>query len=115
MEQIKMEPIANSDNTAEPTATDMPETEPNASVGQVETKESVSESTAAVASKSTDKRHSLVYLAGGIWKDNKDVYWCREDRDNCVSSMVLTDSEYNERLDIQFMVEHNLIKDVVVE
>ena len=115
MEQIKMEPIVDSDNAVEPTAINTPETEPNASVDQVETKESASASTATVAPKSTDKRHSLVYLAGGIWKDNKDVYWCREDRDNCVSSMVLTDNEYNERLDIQFMVEHNLIKDVVVE
>lgn len=61
----------------------------------------------------SNKTHSLIYLAGGIWTDSNGIAWCREKKDNCISTISMTDVEYQKRDDIQFMVDYGHIKDII--
>lgn len=116
MEPIKMnkptiEPIENT-NAVTPTQT--PANEPDALVNQTEGNGGVSESPKAEQSGEA-RKHSVIYLAGGIWKDTKGKFWCRDKKPNCISSAVFTEEEFAERPDIQYMVEYGAMKDVIVE
>ena len=116
MEPIKMNkpainPIENA-NAVTPTQT--PANEPNALVNQTEGNGGVSESPKAEQSGEACK-HSVIYLAGGIWKDTKGQFWCRDKKPNCISSAVFTDEEFAKRPDIQYMVEYGAMKDVIIE
>jgi hypothetical protein len=61
----------------------------------------------------TGRVHNLMYIAGGIWTDANGVCWCHSDKENCVSTMSLTDIEYQARGDIQFMVNYGHMKDII--
>lgn len=116
MEPIKMNkpainPIENA-NAVTPTQT--PANEPDALVNQTEANGGVSESPKAEQSGET-RKHSVIYLAGGIWKDTKGQFWCRDKKPNCISSAVFTEEEFTGRPDIQYMVEYGAMKDVIVE
>jgi hypothetical protein len=86
-----------------------------ASVDQAEVKKSVSESPKAEKKSENTRKHSIIYLAGGIWKDAKGQFWCRDKKSNCISSAVFTEEEFAKRSDIQYMIEYGAMKDVIVE
>lgn len=116
-----MEPIKKNTvelNAIEDTKTATPAQTPTdalkASVDQAEVKKSVSESPKAEQSGET-RKHSIIYLAGGIWKDAKGQFWCRDKKSNCISSAVFTEEEFAKRPDIQYMIEYGAMKDVIVE
>ena len=116
MEPIKMNkpainPIENA-NAVTPTQT--PANGPDALVNQAEGNGGVSESPKAEQSGEA-RKHSVIYLAGGIWKDTKGQFWCRDKKPNCISSAVFTEEEFAKRPDIQYMVEYGAMKDVIVE
>ncbi len=67
------------------------------------------------ANKTATKRHSVVYLAGGIWTDATGTCWCRDHKGNCISSKTFTEEEYMKRTDIQYMVSYGAMKDIVSE
>ena len=116
MEPIKMNKstIDSIENTNAVTPTQTPANEPDALVNQTEGNGGVSESPKAKQSGKT-RKHSVIYLAGGIWKDAKDKFWCRDKKPNCISSAVFTEEEFAQRPDIQYMIEYGAMKDVVVE
>ena len=116
MELIKMNkpainPIENA-NAVTPTQT--PANEPDALVNQTEGNGGVSESPKAEQGGEA-RKHSIIYLAGGIWKDAKGQFWCIDKKPNCISSAVFTEEEFAKRPDIQYMVEYGAMKDVIVE
>ena len=116
MEPIKMNkpainPIENA-NAVTPTQT--PANEPDTLVNQTEGNGGVSESPKAEQSGEA-RKHSVIYLACGIWKDTKGQFWCRDKKPNCISSAVFTEEEFAGRPDIQYMVEYGAMKDVIVE
>lgn len=116
MEPIKMnKPAIDSiENANAVTPTQTPANEPDALVNQTEGNGGVSESTKAEQSGEV-RKHSVIYLAGGIWKDTKGQFWCRDKKPNCISSAVFTEEEFAKRPDIQYMVEYGAMKDVIVE
>lgn len=63
----------------------------------------------------TTRKHSITYLAGGIWKDARGKFWCREEKKNCVTAETFTDTELNDRPDIQYMIKYGAMRDVIVE
>ncbi len=73
----------------------------------------VSESTEATVSNKPEIKHSLVYVANGDWKDKNGVVWCRDNRHG-ISELVLNDTEYAGRSDIQFVVQYGMMKNIII-
>lgn len=116
MEQIK---FGNTESTEikDTTTANQPQTPldaPNTPPIEAKPQETASKST-ETAALTGERKHTVIYLAGGIWCDSTGKYWCRDQKKNCVSSMTFTDSELDSRADIKYMIEYGAMKDVIVE
>lgn len=103
------------DNTETANAVPVPEAATDASVNETDVAPAAPESPKAEAPKASGKRHSVIYLAGGIWKDATGMFWCRDERTNCVTSNTFSDEEFASRPDIQYMISYGAMKDVISE
>lgn len=121
MSNIKLN--AKIDNTTDETKVNAPEQAHDTPVIEPKPANAVSESPSVggpEADMKTEKdtngrRHSVMYIANGIWKDSKGVYWSREPHANCVQSKTFSDGEFESRDDIKFMVRYGSMKDIVSE
>lgn len=121
MSNIK--PNVKIDNATDETKVGVPEAAPEAPAIEPKPAPAVSESPAvtepeadAETEQSTGgRRHSIMYIANGIWKDSKGVYWCREPHTNCIQSKTFSEEEFQARDDIKFMVKYGSMKDIVSE
>lgn len=105
-------------------------TAPTAPVNQPKPDEGVSESPAVAPAapapeadeqkpedKSEDKsgkKHSVTYIANGLWTDATGQTWSRDAHGKSISHKVFTDAELAERKDIQYMIEYGSMKDLLV-
>lgn len=103
------------DNTETANQPQTPENVSDASVDSTIADESIRELDKTSAPINAQRRHSVIYLAGGIWRDSHGIYWCRDKKKNCISSMVLTDEEFSTRDDIKYMIQYGAIKDIISE
>lgn len=121
MSNIK--PNVKIDNATDETKVGVPEAAPEAPAIEPKPALAVSESpvvTGPEADAKTEqgtggRRHSIMYIANGIWKDSKGVYWCREPHTNCIQSKTFSEEEFQARDDIKFMVKYGSMKDIVSE
>ena len=121
MSNIK--PNVKIDNATDETKVGVPETATEAPVIEPKPAPAVSESPAVIKPEADAKteqsaggrRHSIMYIATGIWKDSKGVYWCREPHTNCSQSKTFSEEEFQTRDDIKFMVKYGSMKDIVSE
>lgn len=102
------------DNTTESSKAVTPAAPLNASVNEPEVSETVSKSPKPDAT-ATAGKHVVIYLAGGIWKDHEEQYWCRDKKGNCIQAKTFTEDELKARPDIQFMIEYGAMKDTIAE
>lgn len=118
-----IKPNVKIDNATDETKVGVPEAAPEAPVIEPKPAPAVSESPAVTEPEADAKteqstggrRHSIMYIANGIWKDNKGVYWSREPHTNCIQSKTFSEEEFQARDDIKFMVKYGSMKDIVSE
>ena len=103
------------ENIEPASAVPVPADAPDASVNQADVAPDASEPPKAETVKASGKRHSVIYLAGGIWKDAEGVYWCRDARANCSTSGTFSEEEFEARPDIKYMISYGAMKDVISE
>lgn len=76
----------------------------------------IASETAAEQLKEEEKKVVVVYVGGGTWRDENGMCWANEDRGNRIlHSRQYTQSEYNKRKDLQFMVRYKSMTATVVE
>lgn len=110
MNSVNLNTVANSATSTVPVA---PVVTVKSETSKPVTQKTDSESVVTEAAKTTVNKHVLTFIGNGVWYDEKNDAWHR-DNESIPASRTYTDNEYKDRKDLQFMVKYGAMKEQIV-